>query len=128
MKLYAFFLSTFKFLCVLTTVIMVFILSACSFIFHLYFLRKRGLVGYWTYKYDKNDDQTSIEHQTLNKTTDFVYPELTICFIEPYFKNDSMTNREQTDFNQAYRSYLIGMYEMNETFKNAIYCCFRTYD
>lgn len=95
MKLYAFFLGTFKFLCVLITVIM---------------------VGYWIYKYDKNDDQTSIEYLTLNETTNFVYPEVTICFIEPYFTNDLLKSTEQADFNQAYRSYLTGMYEMNETF------------
>ena len=100
MNLYNFLLYTFKFLCFCTTA---------------------SMVGYWIYKYEKNDDTTSIEYQSLNGKTKMVYPEITICFLHLSFTNELINITLQKDFRENYLKYLKGMNEKNETFKNIEY-------
>ena len=77
MKLYSFLLGTFKILCVCTTIFM---------------------VGYWLYKFEKNEDLTSIEYQSLDKIKDMTYPEITICFQGLQFKNEPMNTTNKNNF------------------------------
>ena len=42
------------------------------------------MVGYWIYKYEKDDDFTLIEIKHLNEIENFIQPEVTTCFWYPF--------------------------------------------
>ena len=94
MKLYSFLLGTFKISCICTTVFM---------------------VGYWLYKFERNEDLTSIEYQSLDKIKDMIYPEITICFQYPPFKNDPINTTNENNFHKRYKDFLMGL-QTSESF------------
>ena len=49
------------------------------------------MIGFWIYKYHKNDDITLIEYKPMTELDDFVLPELTICLRNPVL-NEKMKN------------------------------------
>lgn len=81
------FLNIFKCLCVLAT----------SF-----------MVGYWVFKYGKNHDVTIIEYKSLGDIPDFMYPELSICLLNPFFQNKSLNITAEYSFSVDYAIYLKG--------------------
>ena len=91
--------NIFKFLCFCTTVFM---------------------VGFWIYKYQKNDDATIIEYRSLHDEVDFIYPEISICLSSMDFKNEDINVTKEENFTQRYHNHLLGI-EMNETFKTLDY-------
>ena len=42
------------------------------------------MIGYWIFKFNKNDDVSAIEYISYETHSDIVYPELSICFISPF--------------------------------------------
>ena len=79
------------------------------------------MVGYWIYKYHANEDITTIEYKKLRNGDDVVFPELTICFTDPFLneklrKIDGKLNRQQ------YVEYLKGnVKDSDKTFMNIDY-------
>ena len=43
------------------------------------------MIGYWVYKFHKNDDITSIEYKSIIDLNDVVLPELSLCLREPFY-------------------------------------------
>ena len=78
------------------------------------------MVGFWIYKYEKNEDLTLIEYKSLDNDPDIIYPEVTICFIDPYFRNELINFTKETNFHQRYKEYIMGQ-EINETFEDLEY-------
>ena len=102
MKVIVFVVGTFKFLCFATAAFM---------------------VGYWIYKYEKNEDLTLIKYKSLENSVDnddIIYPEITFCFVDPNFRNDVINVTKEADFHERYMNYLNG-HEFNESFKNLEY-------
>ena len=89
MNLYTLLVNSFKFLCFCTTAFM---------------------VGYWIYKYQKNDDATLIEYRSLHEINDFGYPDVTICLVNPGFKNEGINITKEENFTQRYKDFLIHPY------------------
>ena len=42
------------------------------------------MIGYWIFKFHKNDDVSAIEYISYDTHGDIVYPELSICIISPF--------------------------------------------
>ena len=74
------------------------------------------MVGFWIYKYQENEDVTVIEYKSLDKEINFTYPEVTLCFATPKFRNEDINFTREPEFTQRYTNYLKGA-EMNETYK-----------
>ena len=78
------------------------------------------MVGYWIYRYDKNEDVTLIEYLSLDKIVDMVYPEISICLFDPFLKNDLINETQEHDFSEKYTNYLSGE-AFDKTFENLDY-------
>ena len=84
-------------------------LNICLNIFKcLCILATAFMVGYWLFKFEKNSDTTLIEYKSVDDVPDFVYPELTICFINPFLKNQSVNITNSYSFLHNYHLYLKG--------------------
>ena len=77
------------------------------------------MVGYWMYKFHKNEDVTLIEYKTFSETEDTVYPELTICVMSPFMGAKFDNERGLTK--ELYLQYLNGSISGNDTFVNVKY-------
>ena len=81
------------------------------------------MVGYWIYKYKKDDDFTLIEIKHLNEIENFIQPEVTTCFWYPFLSYAVLkhlriiTNRT---LHKNYPNYLKGDY-FNEAYQNISY-------
>ena len=78
------------------------------------------MVGYWMYKYQKNEDITLVEYKSLDKIKEAIYPEPTICFVEPFLTNESLYVTKDRNFSQKYNSYLSGK-KYDDNFKQIEY-------
>ena len=43
-----------------------------------------AMIGFWAYEYQKNEDVSLIEYNSIDSMKEVVYPELTICINEPF--------------------------------------------
>ena len=73
------------------------------------------MIGFWIYKYHKNDDITLIEYKPMTELDDFVLPELTICLRNPVL-NERMkkSGLKKSD----YLKYLQGDNNSSKDFRN----------
>ena len=79
------------------------------------------MVGYWIYKYHSNEDITTIEYKKLRNGDDIVFPELTICFTDP-FLNETLGKIDRKLSRQQYVEYLKGnVIDSDKTFMNIDY-------
>ena len=67
------------------------------------------MIGYWIYKFNRNDDITLIEYKSVNELDDVILPELSLCIREPFlsrsFSNKTGSLKEEKG---AYENYLRG--------------------
>ena len=77
------------------------------------------MVGYWIYKFHKNEDVTLIEYKTFSETEDTVYPEFTICIMNPFMRSKFDNERGLTK--EIYLQYLNGSIPGNGSFMNVEY-------
>ena len=75
------------------------------------FVLTTSMVGFWAYKYQKNEDVSVIEYKSVASMEDMVYPELTICIDKPFVAKTLM------EFNVTYKEYHEYM-KGNERYKN----------
>ena len=93
------FINLFKFFCIVTTGFM---------------------VGYWIFKYHKNEDITVIEYNSPEKVVNVIYPELTICLGNPFLTEKLQEIDTRLD-QKTYLKYLKGEDIFNETYKDIDY-------
>ena len=78
------------------------------------------MIGFWIFKYQKNEDVTLIDYKSFKDAKETFYPELTICVLRPILKqkinNASLGVNEET-----YLQYLVGAIQGNETYKEISY-------
>ena len=72
------------------------------------------MVGYWIFKYKKNDDVTLIEYNSLDDIPEFIYPEMSICFLNPFLRNSSLNVTKEENYRLNYLAYLQGGYHFNK--------------
>ena len=77
------------------------------------------MIGYWLYKYAKNEDATLIEYKPLHLEKAPVYPELTFCIVDPFL--DSKLNEIDSGLNkETYLMYLKGEIDLKGTVEEDI--------
>jgi len=78
------------------------------------------MVGYWIYKFYKNDDLTVIEYNSQGKVENVIFPELTICVFNPFLIEKLQEINKFLD-QETYLKYLKGEVVFNETYKEIDY-------
>ena len=96
------------------------LVSSLATLFRILCLVTAGfMVGYWMYKFHKNEDVTLIEYKTFSGIEDTLYPEFTLCIMDPFmgtkFNNESGMTKE------IYLQYLNGSVSGNDALMNAKY-------
>ena len=76
------------------------------------------MIGYWIYKFDKNEDITSIEYKIIMDLDDVVLPELSLCLREP-FLHEPLSEIGVTKSN--YDKYLMGDRNSTKDYQNIDY-------
>ena len=76
------------------------------------------MIGYWVYKFHKNDDITLIEYKSIVDLDDVVLPELSICLREP-FLNEKLNKIGLTK--DDYENYLKGDLNSTEIYRSIEY-------
>ena len=90
----------FKFLCILTTTVM---------------------VGFWLYKFMEDHDVTLIEYKELDDLDEFIYPETTLCFYNAFFPNEDFNITSTSKFYIKYLAYIKGKLKDVETYNDIEY-------
>ena len=75
------------------------------------------MVGYWFYKFHKNEDLTTIEFKSEGRIGKIIYPEVTICIENP-FLNEKLAEVNKNLDNETYLKYLKGDISFNDTYAN----------
>ena len=89
-------LKLYKFICVVAAVVM---------------------VGYWFYKFHKNENLTTTEFKSGDRIGKIIYPELTICIQNP-FLNEKLAEVSNGLNSETYLKYLKGDISFNDTYAN----------
>ena len=76
------------------------------------------MIGYWMYKFHKNDDITSIEYKTIMDLDDVVLPELSLCLREPFLP---VPLNEIGVTKLKYVQYLMGVRNSTKSYQNIDY-------
>ena len=87
------------------------------------------MVGYWIYKFHKNEDITVIEYSSPEGDVNVIYPALTICLGNPFLTERLQEIDTRLD-QKTYLKYLKGENIFNETYKDIDYdhITFNIYD
>ena len=85
----------------------------------LCFITAVFMVGYWLYIFNQNEDVTLIEYKTFNASDETIYPEFTICIMNPF--NSSKLKNEYGVTNESYLEYLNGTIAIDDSFLSIIY-------
>ena len=89
----------FKFLCIVTAGVM---------------------VGYWFYKFQKNEDVSLIDYKTFKDAENAKLPEMNFCVIHPFY--DIKLDNISRGLNAAkYVKYLQGRFPVNKTYEGVNY-------
>ena len=75
------------------------------------------MVSFWIFKFHQNKDQESIEYKQIEDFDDFIYPELSICFLDPFFAKP-FQELEGNLTTLDYQRYLVGEKEPNSINQN----------
>ena len=78
------------------------------------------MVGYWIFKYLKNDDIISIEYIPTNEQENNMLPEITICIQHPFI-DEKLQNISHDLDGEKYLQYLRGDMAMNDTYQGISY-------
>ena len=73
------------------------------------------MIGYWVYKFHKNDDIASIEYKSIMDLDDVVLPELSLCLREP-FLTEPLNKIGVTKL--EYHEYLMGIRNSTKNYQN----------
>ena len=70
------------------------------------------MVGYWLFKYSQNNDVTLIEFKSLDEIPNLIYPEVTICILNPFGKLffEAVGVSKKRIYHARYVRYLQGDY------------------
>ena len=79
------------------------------------FVTAAFMIGYWIYKFEKDEDVTLIAYKSLEKTEDALYPAFSICFLDP-FLNKRLKEIGKDINSTTYKEYLKGN-RFDETYK-----------
>ena len=66
------------------------------------------MIGYWIFKFNKNDDVSAIEYISYETYSDIVYPDLSICIIEPFTSPDVFSSAGGNISAAEYIEYIKG--------------------
>ena len=75
------------------------------------------MVSFWIFKFHQNKDQESIEYKQIEDFDDFIYPELSICLLDPFFAKP-FQELEGNLTTLDYQRYLVGEKEPNSINQN----------
>ena len=78
------------------------------------------MIGYWFYKFHKNEDISVIEYKLFKDSENTLYPELNFCVFNP-FLDDVLSNISQGLNRRSYFDYLQGKIPANETYEKITY-------
>ena len=70
------------------------------------------MLGYWIYKYSRNEDATQIQYKSFDSGENAVYPELTICIVDPIL-GAKLNEIDHGIDKDMYIKYLKGEIELN---------------
>ena len=82
------------------------------------------MVGFWIYKYQLNEDSTTIEYKLVNEINDIVHPEFSFGILEPFLNDElqkilNVSNDDTLD--DQYIQFLRGNETYFEKFKDVEY-------
>ena len=76
------------------------------------------MIGYWVYKFHKNDDITSIEYKSIMDLDDVVLPELSLCLREPFLPGPlEKIGVTKLDYDE----YIMGIRNSTKNYRNIDY-------
>ena len=75
------------------------------------------MVGYWFYKFQKNEDKTIIEIKSEKRIGKIPYPEVTFCIRNP-FLNEKLAEASNDLDSKTYLKYLKGDVLYNDSYAN----------
>ena len=70
-----------------------------------------SMIGFWTYKYHKNEDVSVIEYESIDSMDEVTYPEITICINRPFIAKTllefggNVTAKEYSKYLKGIRRY-----------------------
>ena len=78
-----------------------------------------SMIGFWTYKYHKNEDVSLVEYESIYLMEEVVYPELTICIAKPFVAKTLLEFGVNVTHSE-YNKYLKGVeqYQNDKRFAN----------
>ena len=78
-----------------------------------------SMIGFWTYKYQMNEDVSLIEYKSIDSMTEVMIPEFTICIAKPFVAK-TLQEFGGNVTHVEYNKYLRGVerYQNDERFKN----------
>ena len=74
------------------------------------------MVGFWVYKFEKNDDVSVIEYKSFKSMTDGIYPEMSICISNPFLADKFENDRTNVSIVE-YFQYLTGKGDYDDRYK-----------
>lgn len=78
------------------------------------------MVGYWFYKFHKNEDISVIEYKPFKDAENTLYPELNFCLLNLPL-NDELKNISRGLTRRMYFDYLLGKIPANDTYEKISY-------
>ena len=76
-----------------------------------------SMAGFWVYKYQKDDNVSVVEYKYLRLTDDAVYPETSICILNP-FLGDKFENHHNNVSIEEYLDFLSGAGDFDERYRD----------
>ena len=74
------------------------------------------MIGYWIYKFHKNDDVSAIEYISYETNRDIVYPELSICVLLPFTSRNIFWGGSSNISANEYNEYINGQKTYREEY------------
>ena len=80
------------------------------------------MIGYWIYKFNKNEDITLIEYRLVTELDGILLPEMCLCIRDPFLsKSFSNKTGRLEEEKQAYKQYLLGNKSINKVYQDVEY-------
>ena len=76
-----------------------------------------AMAGFWVYKFQKDDNVSVVEYNDLRMTDDAVYPETSVCILNP-FLGDKFENHRNNVSIEEYLDFLSGTGDFDERYRD----------
>ena len=75
-----------------------------------------SMAGFWVYKFQKDDNVSVVEYKDLRMTDDAVYPETSICILNPFLGDKFGQDRSNVSI-EEYLDFLSGTGDFDERYR-----------